>query len=78
VTAPLVVVAVVTVSGPPPVWSNWMLPLPVVSVVAVTAPARALLMSRLPFVLAALIYIGAVTTFWFNFRNVKVHEESSS
>ncbi len=32
----------------------------------------------LPFVLAALIYIGAVTAFWFNFRNVKVYEEPSS
>jgi len=32
----------------------------------------------LPFVLAALIYIGAVTAFWFNFRNVKVHDEVPS
>ena len=32
----------------------------------------------LPFVLAALIYIAAVTAFWFNFRNVKVHEEPSA
>lgn len=32
----------------------------------------------LPFVLAALIYLGAVTAFWFNFRNVKVYEEPSS
>ena len=32
----------------------------------------------LPFVLAALIYIAAVTAFWFNFRNVKVHEEPST
>ncbi|NLX46562.1 MAG: MFS transporter [Euryarchaeota archaeon] len=32
----------------------------------------------LPFVLAALIYISAVTAFWINFRNVKVYEEPSS
>ena len=32
----------------------------------------------LPFVLAALIYIGAVTAFWFNFRNVNVHDEVPS
>ena len=29
----------------------------------------------LPFILAALIYLGAVTAFWFNFRNVKVYAE---
>jgi len=32
----------------------------------------------LPFILAALIYIGAVTAFWFNFRNVNVHDEVPS
>lgn len=30
----------------------------------------------LPFLLASLIYMGAVTAFWFNFRNVKVHDET--
>jgi hypothetical protein len=37
VMAPSPVVAVVTVSVPPPVWSKAMLPVPVVKVVAVTA-----------------------------------------
>ncbi|MBK7023772.1 MAG: hypothetical protein IPH41_09785 [Sulfuritalea sp.] len=37
VMAPSPVVAVATVSAPPPVWSKAMLPVPVVSVVAVTA-----------------------------------------
>jgi MFS family permease len=30
----------------------------------------------LPFVLAAIIYLGAVVAFWVNFRKVKVHDEA--
>ncbi|MBK7023777.1 MAG: hypothetical protein IPH41_09810 [Sulfuritalea sp.] len=59
VTAPSVVVAVVTLSAPPPLWSNWMLPVPVVSVVAVTAVPRVLLMSRLPLLLSAVRVVAA-------------------
>jgi len=54
----------------------WRVPNSVTTVIGGTLLAAGFF--ALPFILAAAIYLSAVTAFWFNFRNVKVYEETTS
>ena len=53
----------------------WRVPNSVTTVIGGTLLAAGFF--ALPFILAAGIYLSAVTAFWFNFRNVKVYDEAA-